>query len=195
MAKNEHHIPEKILLHICCGPCACYVVKSLREKGFKLTGFFYNPNIHPAEEYKRRLESAKEYAQKSGLELIIDGDYGLVEFLENVVWREKPPVRCRDCYHLRLKRTALYAKEHNFDAFSSTLFYSVYQPQEMMKEIGEQIAKEIGIDFYYEDFRKGWQEGIKMSKEMGLYRQKYCGCIFSEMERYIKLKRRKTRNE
>ncbi len=175
---------NKILLHICCGPCACYVLKALRDAGFEVTGFFYNPNIHPGEEYKRRLEAGKEFARRENLPLVIEGDYGLMEYLEKVDWRKGAPERCRDCYDLRLRRTAEYAKEHGFNAFTSTLFYSVYQPQEQMREIGESIAEELGINFYYQDYRTGWQEGIEMSKAMGLYRQKYCGCVFSEMERY-----------
>lgn len=111
----------------------------------------------------------------------------LRDFLRRALPAEEVPNgRCRMCYTWRLEETARFAAEHGFDTFSSTLFYSIYQQHDLMKETSEFFAEKYGISFYYEDFRVGWQEGIDISKEMELYRQPYCGCIFSEEERYSK---------
>ena len=176
---------SKILLHICCAPCACYVTKYLIENGYEPTLFFYNPNIHPYSEYLKRLESARDFAIQKNLPLVEYGEYDIRKFLRNIEWEKESPYRCFTCYRDRLTATGKYAEENNFDNFTSTLFYSVYQPQEIMRKIGESISDR----FIYFDFREGWQEGIRISKEIGLYRQKYCGCIFSEYDRYSKLKK------
>jgi len=172
----------KILLHTCCGNCAIYPVKVLREANHDVTGYFHNPNIHPYQEYSKRLETMQEYAQKTELPMIYVDDYGLVSFLQNVA--HAPQQRCDYCYFSRLKSTARYAAENGFDAFSSSLLYSRYQNHETITRCGEQLAEEFGISFFYQDFREGWREGIDTSKAMGLYRQQYCGCIYSEMDRY-----------
>jgi len=177
----------KLLLHMCCGPCSCYPVKKLREEGIEPTGYFFNPNIHPYQEWKHRLDTAKEFAEKVGMEIRTDEEYGLRSFLKKALPAESVPNgRCTMCYTWRLEQTAKYAKENGYDAFTSTLFYSIYQQHELMKQTCEHFAKVYGVDFYYEDFRPGWQEGIDISLELGLYRQPYCGCIFSEQERYDK---------
>ena len=183
----------KLLLHICCGPCACYSVKKLRADGIEPTGYFFNPNIHPYKEWAHRLSVAKEYAEKVGLALITDENYMLRQFLRRALAAEKEDGitfegggRCRMCYAWRLTETAKFAAANGYDAFSSTLFYSIHQQHEMMRETAQKVAAAYGVKFYYEDFRRGWQEGIDISKELGLYRQPYCGCIFSEEERYSK---------
>ena len=174
-----------LLLHMCCGPCSCYPVKVLREQGIEPTGYFFNPNIHPYKEWDMRLKAAEEFAARSELQIIIDKHYMLRDFLRRALAAEQVENgRCRMCYTWRLEETARYAAENGFDAFTSTLFYSIYQQHELMKETAEHFAKVYGVKFHYEDFRPGWQEGIDMSMEMGLYRQPYCGCIFSEEERY-----------
>ena len=172
----------RLLLHICCGPCAAYPVKDLREKGIDITGYFFNPNIHPYKEFSRRLDTLKDYAQRKNLPLLIDDRYTLEAFLKNAL--SAPNGRCRMCYEVRLRKAAEIAKNNNFDAFSTTLLVSPYQKHDIIKEVAEQIAAEEGIPFYYSDFRTGWKEGVAISKEMELYRQPYCGCIFSEKERY-----------
>jgi predicted adenine nucleotide alpha hydrolase (AANH) superfamily ATPase len=154
----------------------------MREGGWEMTGFFYNPNIQPYQEYQRRLETVNGYERQAGLKMIYRDEYDLEGFLRGVVYREHE--RCRHCYHCRLEATAQTAKRGGFDAFSTTLLYSTYQNHSLIKEIGESLAKRFSITFYYEDFRQGWQEGIRESKAMGLYRQHYCGCIYSEKERY-----------
>lgn len=172
-----------ILLHICCGPCALFPLGTLRASGHEVTGFFYNHNIHPYLEYARRLDTAREMAEQETLPMIIRDEYDLEGFLANVA--AAPDKRCRYCYASRLQATAAVAAEHGFDAFSASLLYSRFQRHDEIRELGEQAAQEYGVLFYYEDFRPGWQEGIRLSKERGLYRQQYCGCIYSEKDRYL----------
>ncbi len=174
----------KLLLHVCCGPCATYPYKILKEQGLDVTGFFYNPNIHPYTEYEKRLHGFKKFSEKVDLPIIIKDSYNLEEFFRNVVFRESE--RCRFCYWMRLTEAAGVAKHGKFNAFTSTLLVSPFQKHQLIREIGEEVGKVYGIDFYYEDFRKGFKDGVNLSKEMGLYRQQYCGCIYSERDRYIK---------
>ena len=177
----------KLLLHICCGPCSCYPVKKLRADGIEPVGYFFNPNIHPYKEWENRLKAAKEFGEKVNLQVITDENYMLRDFLKKALLAESTPNgRCRMCYTWRLEQAAKFASENGFDAFTSTLFYSIYQQHELMKETCEFFAEKYNVKFYYEDFRPGWQEGIDISKELELYRQPYCGCIFSEEERYSK---------
>jgi hypothetical protein len=154
----------------------------MKEKGDDATGYFFNPNIHPFQEYQKRLDALKQYSGKVGLEVIYRDEYLLEEFLRNVSYRVEE--RCQYCYMVRLEATAREAKNKAFDGFSTTLLQSTHQSHALIKETGERIAQEIGIPFYYEDFRQGWKRGVEVSKAMGLYRQQYCGCIYSEKERY-----------
>jgi predicted adenine nucleotide alpha hydrolase (AANH) superfamily ATPase len=172
-----------ILLHTCCGPCALFPLRQLRAAGHNVTGFFYNHNIHPYQEYVRRRDAAIDMAAQEALPLIIHDDYDLEGFLANVA--AEPEKRCSYCYSSRLRATAEASAKGGFDAFTAALLYSRYQKHDEIKALGEQLGKEYGIVFYYEDFRSGWQEGIRLSKELGLYRQQYCGCIYSEKERYL----------
>jgi len=173
----------KILLHICCTNCAIYPLECLKEKGDEAVGYFFNPNIHPYQEYEKRLESLRRYSKEVGLKVIYRDEYLLEEFLRNV--SDRVEERCRYCYSTRLEATAQEAKEKGFDRFSTTLLQSTHQDHRLIKETGERIAREIGIPFYYEDFRQGWRRGMEVSKAMGLYRQQYCGCIYSEKERFL----------
>jgi len=174
----------KILLHICCGPCAIYPVDVLRNEGFEVMGFFYRHNIHPFTECMKREEAVRQYSEKSGLRVIYQEGYDLEGFIRNMVFREAK--RCRVCYHERLKAAAHIAKRGKFDYFTSTLLYSKQQNHELIRDIGESAGKQIGVPFYYMDFREGWQQGIDKSHAMGLYRQQYCGCIYSEKDRFYK---------
>ena len=174
----------KILLHICCANCSIYPLERIGEKGEEAVGFFFNPNIHPYQEYQKRLDALKQYSQKVGLEVIYRDEYLLEEFLENVSHRVKE--RCQFCYSFRLEATAREAKGRGFDAFSTTLLQSTHQNHALIKETAERIAQDMGIPFYYEDFRQGWRRGLEVSKSLGLYRQQYCGCIYSEKERFFK---------
>ncbi len=173
----------KMLLHICCAPCAVYPVEILSAQGHQVRGFFFNPNIHPYQEFSRRMAALEDYAGKTGLPIIWDRGYHLEEFLRNIAFRELE--RCRFCYYLRLQATARVARGGKFDAFTSTLLYSKLQNHALIQELGVQAGQEAGVPFYYEDFREGWATGIAGSKQMGLYRQQYCGCIFSERDRFL----------
>jgi epoxyqueuosine reductase len=172
----------KILLHICCAPCLIYPLKILKSEGHDLTGLFFNPNIHPLLEYRKRRDALHLYADAQEFVLADDNDYPLEDFFRQVAFREEE--RCRICYRLRLTYTASKARKENFDGFSTTLLYSKYQKHDDIKGIGELLSKEHGVDFVYRDFREGWSEGVRISKALGMYRQAYCGCIFSEKERY-----------
>lgn len=173
----------RILLHTCCGPCALYPLRTLRAAGHDVTGFFYNPNIHPYQEYVLRRDAVVQMAEQESLPLAMRDDYDLELFLASVA--DAPEKRCRFCYASRLRATAHVAVQQGFDAFTASLLYSRYQKHDEIRELGEQIGREYGVAFHYEDFRPGWQEGIRLSKELGLYRQQYCGCIYSEKDRYL----------
>lgn len=172
----------KILLHTCCGPCSIYPVEYLRGKGLDLCSYFYNPNIHPYQEFARRRETLEEYAQNAGFKVIFDDEFDMEEFLRAVVYREEQ--RCRFCYAMRLRKAARLAKEGGFDSFTTTMLVSPYQKHDLLRQIGEAAADEYGVPFYYVDFRPGYRPAVARSKEMGMYRQPYCGCIYSEKERY-----------
>ncbi len=174
----------KLLLHICCGPCSIYPLSQLRKEGIEVSGYFYNPNIHPYREFQQRIQGVRQFAGKSGLEVEIESGYGLTEYLREVVFHEQQ--RCILCYAMRLESAARQARGRGDDAFSTTLLYSKYQDHECIRKIGETMARKYQIDFYYQDFRTGWKEGIERAIEMDLYRQPYCGCIYSEQERYDK---------
>lgn len=184
---------------MCCGPCSCYPVTKLREDGFEPTGYFFNPNIHPHQEWRQRLRSAREFSEKVGITFHVDNHYRLREFLSKVYnavgavddadtykCADGHHRRCQICYAWRLSETARFAAENNFNLFTSTLFYSIHQNHELMKSLAAHFAKQFGVNFYYQDFRAGWQQGIDISLKLGLYRQNYCGCIFSEEERFSK---------
>jgi predicted adenine nucleotide alpha hydrolase (AANH) superfamily ATPase len=173
-----------ILFHVCCAPCAIYPYFRLKEEGLEPTGYFYNPNIHPYLEYKKRLDTVKEFAGRVGLDVLYQDSYDLDEFL--LLAAGKGSQRCEHCYRMRLHAAASAAKKKGVTIYTTSLLYSKYQHHELIKAVGTEMAAENGIEFYYEDFRRGWREGIVESKAMGLYRQQYCGCIYSERERYEK---------
>ncbi len=174
----------KTLLHICCAPCANQCVEVLRTDNFEVSGFWYNPNIHPFTEYRSRRNTLREYAQSVELPLIEKNDYGLRPFVRAVA--EDIDHRCVKCYEMRLFETARQAKELGFDSFTSSLFISPYQNHELMREVAERAALENGVEFLYRDFRPYFKAGQEYAREQGFYMQKYCGCVFSEEERYLK---------
>jgi hypothetical protein len=174
-----------VLAHVCCGPCAITVLRDLKERGLDPLGFYYNPNIHPLTEYLRRREALEEVSRR--LEVSVryaDAEHDPALFLRQVAFRETE--RCRVCWRLRLTRAALEAKRLGCQGLTTTLLYSKYQDHEAVAAIGQEAAQDQGLSFYYEDYRKTWDEGIAISKQWGLYRQPYCGCVFSEFERYRK---------
>ena len=176
----------KLLLHICCGPCSIVPVERLRASGHEVEGYFFNPNIHPFKEFERRLDTLKEYAASISLPLTVDDRYLLEEFLVEAARTDR--TRCEGCYEMRFRQAARQAKLLGCEGFTTTLLVSPYQKHELICQVAEKIGNEEGIDFFYEDFRPGWQDGVKTSRELAMYRQPYCGCIFSEKERYYKSK-------
>ena len=175
-------------MHTCCAPCSVYCIDSLRSEGIEPIVYWYNPNIHPYTEYKQRRDTLKEYTKSINIEAIFEENYGLREFTKNVIGDLEN--RCVNyCYPIRLEKTAKYAKENGYDAFTTTLLVSPYQNHEELNKIGEDLAKKYGVEFLYRDFRIGFREGQKKARELGLYMQKYCGCVFSEEDRYLKTKK------
>ena len=173
----------KLLLHTCCAPCSVYCIDSLRKENIEPTVYWFNPNIHPYMEYKARRDCLKEYAKSINVEAIFEENYGLKEFCKNVI--DDLQDRCKEyCYPVRLEQTAKYAKENGFTHFSTTLLVSPYQNHEALIEVANKMAKKYDIEFLYRDFRVGFREGQAKAREIGLYMQKYCGCIFSEEIRY-----------
>ena len=174
----------KLLLHCCCGPCAVACVKSLRGEEIESVLFWYNPNIHLYTEYKSRRNALVEFSVKEKLKLEMSDEYGLQLFLSEVY----PQIsgRCKICYRMRLEKTASFAAENGYQAFTTSLLISPYQDHEAIRSIGEEAGEKYGVDFLYRDFRPLFREGQADARALGLYMQKYCGCIFSEEDRYSK---------
>lgn len=169
----------RLLLHTCCAPCSVYCIDSLRKEGIEPTIYWFNPNIHPYMEYKARRDCLKEYTKRINVDAIFEERYGLRDFCKNVV--DDLDNRCKNyCYLVRLEQTAKYAKENGFDSFSTTLLVSPYQNHEALVEVANNMATKYGVEFVYRDFRIGFREGQAKARELGLYMQKYCGCVFSE---------------
>lgn len=175
---------ERLLLHTCCAPCSVYCVDSLRSEGIAPTAFWYNPNIHPYQEYKARRDTLVDYAAAIGLELVVRDLYGLRPFVEAVAGDIGH--RCGYCYACRLEETARYAVENGYSHFSTTLLVSPYQDHDALCKTAEALAERYRVSFLYRDFRVGFRQGQAKARELGLYMQKYCGCVFSEEERYAK---------
>jgi hypothetical protein len=173
---------KNILVHICCAHCAAYTVEYWRQNGDKVSGFWYNPNIHPYSEHQSRLESLQVLAGKIDLPLIISEDKDMPEFFRRVAGKESQ--RCGECFNLRLGRTAEIAGANGFDAFTTTLLISPHQQHELIRETGDAVADESGVEFLYTDLRKRYSDSRHITKPMDLFRQQYCGCIYSEWERY-----------
>ena len=173
----------KLLMHTCCAPCSVYCITALRDEGIEPTLYWYNPNIHPYKEYEARRDCLKLYSKKIDVKAIFEDEYGLDEFCKNV--SSNIDTRCVNyCYPVRLRKTFEYAKEHGYTHVTTTLLYSIYQKHEFIKKIMNDYSKEYGIEFLYRDFRHGFWIGHDKAIEEGLYMQKYCGCIFSEEDRY-----------
>ena len=175
----------KLLMHTCCAPCSVYCIESLRSEEIEPVLYWYNPNIHPYTEYKTRRDTLKEYGKDIGVQVIFEEQYGLRSFCKNVI--DDLENRCTNyCYRVRLEQTVKYAKENNYDSFTTTLLVSPYQNHNEIKKICEELSEKYNIDFIYKDFREGFRQGQAKARELGLYMQKYCGCVFSEEDRYSK---------
>ncbi len=177
------------LIHICCANCAAYPLNTLAGRGVDFTGFWYNPNIHPLTEYRLRLDTLKTLQTKWNFNVIYEDIYGLDLFLKTI--QNPEGSRCEKCYNMRLEETAKKAKSLNYQSFTTTLLYSIYQKFDTIAEKGGELAEKYDVEFYFEDFRTGWHKGIELSKSLSLYRQKYCGCLFSEIERYDNKRKKK----
>ncbi len=171
-----------VLLHICCAPCSIYPISELKKKDYRIAGYFYNPNIHPYSEAQKRSAAAEKYLTETGVKFI-SGDHDMDRYLQYVAYNETRDKRCPICWWMRLESAAKFAKENGFDAFSTTLLGSPYQDHDLLKEIGEDVSDKTGVRFYYEDFRPGFRNALDEAMSKGIYRQNYCGCIFSEKER------------
>ena len=177
------------LMHICCAPCANRPIDLLRSEGLSVTGFWFNPNIHPYTEYQARKRTLEEYAKEIQMKLIIGGTYDLRTFITNVA--DNIDGRCAYCYRVRMEETARYAAEHGYDAFTTSLLISPYQNHEAIRTTAQAMGERYGVEFLYRDFRPLFQAGQEFAREHGFYMQKYCGCIFSEEDRYMAAKRKK----
>ncbi len=175
-----------ILLHICCAPCAIYPIEQIRGEGHLVAGFFYNPNIHPYNEYNNRKLALEEYCRNHAFNVIY-AEYDIEKYFQEVAYNEDPRNRCPICWWIRLEKAAEFAMRNGFDAFSTTLLGSPYQDHKIIKSLSEDISDKTKVKFYYRDFRIGFRDAHNRAKEEGLYCQKYCGCLFSEKERYIKV--------
>ncbi|MEN8209055.1 MAG: epoxyqueuosine reductase QueH [Candidatus Fermentibacteria bacterium] len=176
---------KNLLLHTCCAPCMTVVHEQLQMEGFEITAFFYNPNIHPWKERERRLSALAEYADSKGIPLEINEEYPLEENIRMLLDAEN---RCYTCFQDRLTATAEKARELGIEYFSTTLSVSPYQNQAFIMEAGNKAEKASGVRFIYRDFREFFRESMRISREAEIYSQPYCGCVFSERDRYLKLK-------
>ena len=175
---------EKVLLHCCCAPCSVSCIEPLKNEGIEPVAFWYNPNIHPFKEYEARRNCLVDYCKKENVRLIVDEHYGLRDFVKNVA--DDIVHSSTYCYEHRLEETARFAAENGYKLFTTTLLASVYQQHNLTAAAGERYAKKYGVEFLYRDFRPNFKDGNIRARNEGLYMQKYCGCIFSEEDRYIK---------
>ena len=177
---------NKLLVHCCCVHCSAYTLNYWREQGYDVTSFWYNPNIHPSTEHQLRLEALETLAKQENIPLLINPGYEIERYFQAVVGHEKKTDRCIYCYRIRLQAVSDYARQHGFDSFTSTLLISPKQQHERILNVALEIQQSSGINFLYADLRKRYSDGRKITKPMELYRQQYCGCLFSEWERYGK---------
>jgi len=178
-------VRSSILVHSCCAHCAAYTVDYWQKQGYEVTALWYNPNIHPYMEHQHRLEAMKSFAQQTNLPLIIIEGYDIVDYFRQVVGHEAQ--RCQYCFRLRLLKTVEIAHHRGFNAFTTTLLISPHQKHNLLREIGHDLAEEKGVAFLYADLRKHYSDSRRMTKGLDLYRQKYCGCVYSEWERYANI--------
>jgi predicted adenine nucleotide alpha hydrolase (AANH) superfamily ATPase len=177
---------KKVLIHVCCAHCAAYTIEYWRQQGYDVSGFWYNPNIHPYLEHQHRLESMQILAQDINLPLIIEDGYDFIKYFRRVAGHE--PERCQYCFDLRLSKTAETARQNGYNAFTTTLLISPHQKHDTLRVIGNKIAGEQSLEFLYADLRKRYSDSRHMTKPLNLYHQQYCGCVYSEWERYANMK-------
>ena len=190
--KENEGVKPTLLLHSCCGPCSSACIERLKPF-FDITILYYNPNIEPIEEYTKRKNEQIRFINEIGEVKFLDCDWDNDMFLNMSKGLEKEKeggIRCHKCYDLRLNKTAELAKEENFEYFGTTLTVSPYKNSQVINEIGDKLSKEHNVKFLFSDFKKknGYTRSIELSKEYNLYRQDYCGCVYSKMERDEKCK-------
>ena len=176
---------KSVLIHCCCAHCAAYTAQYWREQGYETTALWYNPNIHPYMEHQCRLEAMQSLAKEMNLPLIVLEGYDIIGYFRQVVGHEAQ--RCQYCFRLRLSKTAETAWQMDFNAFTTTLLISLHQKHDLIREIGNQLAGEKGVTFLYADLRKRYSDSRHMTKPLNFYRQQYCGCVYSEWERYANI--------
>jgi len=174
-----------VLVHSCCAHCAAYTIEYWRQQGYAVSAFWYNPNIHPYTEHQHRLEAMQTLAQEMSLPLIVIEGYDIIDYFRQIVGHESE--RCQYCFRLRLSKTVETAQQMAFDTFTTTLLISPHQKHDLLREIGSNLAEERGIDFLYADLRKRYSDSRRMTKRLNLHRQQYCGCVYSEWERYANI--------
>ena len=175
-----------VMLHCCCAHCSAYSIEYWQRQGYRTSAVWYNPNIHPYSEHKKRLESMRSLVKQLDCPFIEIEGYDVSNYFKTINGDEAG--RCRHCFRLRLQRTAEVALENGFNSFSSSLLISPHQKHELLAEIGSDIAEKTGIEFLYADLRKHYSESRHITKPLDLYRQQYCGCLYSEWERYAAIK-------
>lgn len=193
---------NKLLIHACCAPCLVAVEDYIKENIKDLTVqeydiMWYNQNIHPMEEYYRRRDTLEQYVKTLGKKLIIDDTYDMIDFMKDgLKWQEMGyESRCEYCYEVRLDKVFKYAKRNGYSHVTTTLYISPYQNHELLKKVANDTAKLYEVENMYKDFRPLFREGQQKANELGLYRQKYCGCMFSIDEAYMQKKNRKNKNK
>jgi len=174
----------RILLHACCAPCLIQCLESLGEADISADLLWYNPNIHPYTEYRSRRDNLYTFAEERELNLIKEDVYGLRQFVKSCE-NGTESNRCLFCYRLRLERTASLAREQGYDAFSTTLLISPFQNHELIMNTGYKLSERYRVKFHYQDFRPQFRKSLMQARSAGYYMQKYCGCIYSEEERYL----------
>lgn len=192
---KKSNLRPKLLMHACCGPCSSYCLEYL-SKYFDITILYYNPNIYPNEEYNRRFNELKIFLKQfpSACKIeIMEIDYAPDEYYQAIKGLEhldERSIRCYECYKLRMDKCAKIAKDNNFDYFTTTLSISPYKDAKWINEIGEELEKKYNIKYLYADFKKknGYKRSIELSKEYNMYRQDYCGCVYSKVEHEEKIK-------
>jgi len=171
----------KLLMHICCANCALLPLKHLDLRGIDVRGLWFNPNIHPEDEYLKRLDSVQKLEGLQDLEIEYAAGYGIRKFMASLEGHSG--IRCEACYRMRLDETARTARKMGLDGFTTSLLASPFQKFDLIVETGQLVAKRHSMPFYWQDLRHGWREGARLSRQLGLYRQYYCGCVFSKEER------------
>ena len=176
----------KVLLHICCAPCAAHPIEALKNEGHRPTGFWFNPNIHPYLEYRKRLFEVRRLCKLMDTPLLERDIYALVPFLRKILNPPDSAHRCDVCCEIRLRQTAETALKNGFNAFTTSMLQSRHMRHDAIRKIAQCIAEEKNIEFLYRDFRDGHSRSLKISRKYNLYRQQYCGCVISEFERFYR---------